>query len=63
VAVLTESGQPIGDYVATLSTEISTDALAPGAQVTWGGKSLPAGPFRLRFDLTGGDLYAYTITG
>jgi hypothetical protein len=65
VEVLDASGQPIPGYTAAEADPVTVDALAPGARVTWGTRTtLPTGlgPIRLRFHLTGGDLYAFTVT-
>ena len=51
---------PVPGYTAADATPVTADTL--GAPVSWGAKTtLPAGPLRLRFDLTAGDLYSYTI--
>ncbi len=58
--VLDADGTPVPGYTAADATPITADTL--GATVSWGSKNtLPAGPIRLRFDLTAGDLYSYTI--
>ena len=62
--MLDATGAPVPGYGAADATLITSDALAPGTRVTWGGKTtLPtgSGALRLRFDLSGGDLYAYSI--
>jgi len=62
VEVLDADGNAIPGYGAADATPITANALAPGAIVTWGDRAtLPAGPVRLRFHLTGGDLYEYAI--
>jgi hypothetical protein len=64
VAVLDANGTPVPGYDATDSAVITTDSRHPGVPLSWGGKTtLPtnAGPLRLRFDLTGGDLYAFAV--
>jgi hypothetical protein len=62
VEVLDANGNPIPGYTAADATAIPSNALAPGATVSWGGTTtLPSGPIRLRFDITGGDLYAFTV--
>ncbi|MGH3377537.1 MAG: hypothetical protein ACRDP6_22630 [Actinoallomurus sp.] len=60
VEVLDAAGDPVPGYAAADATPITADTL--GAAVRWGTRTtLPAGPLRLRFDLTAGDLYSYTI--
>jgi hypothetical protein len=60
VEVLDADGNPVPGYTAADATPITTDTL--GTTVSWGSKTtLPTGPIRLRFDLTAGDLYSYTI--
>jgi hypothetical protein len=60
VEVLDADGKPVPGYTAADATPITTDTLA--TTVSWGSKTtLPTGPIRLRFDLTAGDLYSYTI--
>jgi hypothetical protein len=60
VEVLDADGNPMSGYTAADATPITSDTL--GTAVGWGSRTtLPAGPFRLRFDLTAGDLYSYTI--
>lgn len=62
VEVLDGDGNPLPGYGIGDATPVTTNALAPGATVTWGATStLPAGPVRLRFTQTGGDLYAFTV--
>jgi hypothetical protein len=65
VAVLDADGNPIQGYGAPDANPVTADARAPGTQVTWGAdhKTLRdlAGPLRLRFDLSGGDLYEFAI--
>lgn len=61
VEVLDANGNPVPGYTAADATPITSDTL--GTAVSWGSKTtLPAGPLRLRFDLTAGDLYSYTIS-
>ncbi|MET0134350.1 MAG: carbohydrate binding domain-containing protein [Kibdelosporangium sp.] len=62
VEVLDAGGVPVPGYTAADASVIMGDTL--GTTVSWGAKTtLPSagGPFRLRFDLTAGDLYSYTI--
>jgi len=60
VEVLDAAGDPVPGYAAADATPITADTL--GAAVRWGTRTaLPAGPLRLRFELTAGDLYSYTI--
>ncbi|WP_239175222.1 carbohydrate binding domain-containing protein [Actinoplanes cyaneus] len=62
VEVLDVDGTVLTGYGAADVTPITTDARAPGAQVTWGANTtLPSGPIRLRFTQTGGDLFAFTV--
>lgn len=59
VEVLDANGDPVPGYGP--SDPITANALAPGTTVRWGANAtLPAGPVRLRFTQTGGDLYAFT---
>jgi hypothetical protein len=63
VEVLDVDGNVITGYGSANGTPITTDAKAPGTQVTWGGATtLPSGQVRLRFTQTGGDLYAFTVS-
>jgi hypothetical protein len=65
VEVLDANGNPISGYGAADATAITSNAVAPGTTVTWGGQNaLPTGvgPLRLRFGLTGGDLYAFNVS-
>jgi hypothetical protein len=60
VEVLGADGSPLPGYAAGDATPVTADTL--GTPVSWGPRTtLPAGPLRLRFDLTAGDLYSYTI--
>lgn len=64
VEVLDRSGNPIPGYGTSDATPVTTDSLAPGVIVHWGDKAtLPTdvGPLRLRFTVTNGDLYAFTV--
>lgn len=62
VEVLDAGGTPVPGYGVADATAISTDARAPGTRVSWGDRTtLPAGPLRLRFHTTGGDLYAFAV--
>ncbi len=62
VEVLDVNGNPLPGYGAANATAITTNATAPGVTVTWGSTTtLPTGQFRLKFDVTGGDLYAFSI--
>ncbi|MDN3357507.1 carbohydrate binding domain-containing protein [Actinomadura sp. DC4] len=61
VEVLDAGGNPVPGYTADDATPVTSDTL--GTAVRWGTRTtLPAGPLRLRFDLTAGDLYSYTIS-
>lgn len=60
VEVLGADGAPVPGYTATETTHLHGD-LADQA-VSWGTKTtLPAGQVRLRFSLTSGDFYAYSV--
>ncbi|MDQ0371204.1 hypothetical protein J2S42_007873 [Catenuloplanes indicus] len=60
VEVLDVNGNPIQGYAAADSIPVTTDALAPGVRAAWtGGDTLPSGAVRLRFHLSGGDLYSF----
>ncbi|MFY1691215.1 hypothetical protein [Plantactinospora sp. WMMB782] len=63
VEVLDAAGVPVPGHTLADSTPITANSLA--ARVSWGTTStLPTGigPLRLRFHLSAGDLYAYTIS-
>ncbi|MET0235061.1 MAG: hypothetical protein ABW224_10520 [Kibdelosporangium sp.] len=62
VELLDADGVPVPGYKAENATPITGDTL--NATATWGTTTaLPStgGPFRLRFHLTSGDLYSYSI--
>ena len=62
VEVLDGAGNPVPGYGIDDATPVTSNALAPGAMVRWGATAtLPAGPVRLRFTQTGGDLYAFAV--
>ena len=62
VALLDAAGNPVPGYSAAASTSVTGDTL--GTAVNWGTKTaIPTtgGPYRLRFELTSGDLYSYSL--
>ncbi|OLF19344.1 hypothetical protein BU204_02580 [Actinophytocola xanthii] len=63
VALLDAAGNPVQGYSAADAAPVTGDTL--GTAVRWGSRTtIPTtgGPFRLRFELTSGDLYSYSIS-
>lgn len=53
------TGNPVPNYTATESSTISSDTYS--TEITWGGNSIPAGTYKIRFDLTDATLHSFEV--
>lgn len=59
VTLLDADGHPVADYTSTEGNTVTSDTYS--TEITWGGNSIPAGVYKLRFELSAATLYSFEV--